>query len=167
MGRTTLGIKKLGASVLWRPAEVVVEEDMKKMRRLSDQLRPLVRAVQGYAIALPQVGVSKRAFCDIYRDYRFLINPSIIESSGSIILEEGCLSIPNLFVYLDRPREVLLRAEDLDGNIVEVEASGLQARIFQHELDHLDGLTVFDRMVPEQIEKYQEFFKERPALLVQ
>lgn len=166
MSRTTLSIKKLGASVLWKKAEPVVEQDLPQMRRLAKELRPLLKTTKGWAIALPQVGVSKRGFCDVFGEYRFLLNPEIIESDGKIILEEGCLSIPGMFVYLERPREVHLQSTDVDGNMVLVEATGLQARIFQHEIDHLSGLTMFDRMVPEEIEKFQAFYKERPALLV-
>ena len=62
--------------------------------------------------------------------------------------DEGCLSIPDLYVEMVRPKEVLMRGWDLDGNEVEIEADELTARLFQHELDHLHGVLMFDRMTP-------------------
>jgi peptide deformylase len=64
--------------------------------------------------------------------------------------DEGCLSIPRLYVEILRPKEVLVSGYDLDGNEVQIEADELQARLFQHELDHLDGVLMFDRMTAEQ-----------------
>jgi peptide deformylase len=66
------------------------------------------------------------------------------------VYEEGCLSIPGLYVEIVRPKTVLLRGVDIDGNTVEWEADEVQARMFQHELDHLHGVLMFERMTPEQ-----------------
>ena len=66
------------------------------------------------------------------------------------MFEEGCLSIPGLYVEIVRPKEVLLHGWDLDGNEVEFEADELWARLIQHELDHLHGVLMFDRMTPDQ-----------------
>ena len=64
--------------------------------------------------------------------------------------DEGCLSIPGLYVEMVRPKQVLLRGVGIDGEIVEFEADELEARLFQHELDHLHGVLMFDRMTPDQ-----------------
>jgi peptide deformylase len=66
------------------------------------------------------------------------------------VYDEGCLSIPHLYVEIARPKEVLLAGWDIEGNEVEIEADELLARVFQHELDHLNGVLMFDRMEPEQ-----------------
>jgi peptide deformylase len=66
------------------------------------------------------------------------------------VYEEGCLSIPGLYVEIVRPKTVLVRGVDLDGNPGEWEADEVAARMFQHELDHLNGVLMFDRMTPEQ-----------------
>ena len=81
--------------------------------------------------------------------------------------DEGCLSIPHLYVEMVRPKEVLLSGWDLDGNEVEIEADELLARLFQHELDHLQGVLMFDRMTPEQrreaLREYRRLQEEPPA----
>ncbi len=64
--------------------------------------------------------------------------------------DEGCLSIPGLYVEMLRPKTVLVRGVDLDGEIIEIEADELEARMFQHEIDHLNGVLMFDRMTPDQ-----------------
>jgi peptide deformylase len=79
-----------------------------------------------------------------------VINPEIVESRGEWVYDEGCLSIPGLYVEMLRPNEVLMRGLDLNGNTVEIEASELAGRLFQHELDHLNGVLMFDRMTPDQ-----------------
>ena len=75
-----------------------------------------------------------------------VINPEIVESSGEWVYEEGCLSIPGLHVEMLRPNAVLMRGRDLDGNEIEIEADELLGRLFQHELDHLNGILMFDRI---------------------
>ena len=89
-------------------------------------------------------------FDDIGDGADVLINPEIVESSGEWVYEEGCLSIPGLYVEMIRPKEVLLKGINLDGEEITVEADELLSRLFQHELDHLNGVLMFDRMTPEQ-----------------
>src|SRR5690606_23390738 len=79
-----------------------------------------------------------------------LFNPEIVESDGEWVYEEGCLSIPGLYVEIVRPKTVLIKGIDIDGNEVQYEADEFEARMFQHELDHLHGVLMFDRMTPEQ-----------------
>ena len=75
-----------------------------------------------------------------------IVNPTIVESRGEWVYEEGCLSVPRPVVEIVRPKEVLLTGFDLDGNEVSIEADELLARVFQHELDHLDGVLMFERL---------------------
>ena len=75
-----------------------------------------------------------------------VINPEIVESSGEWLYQEGCLSIPGLSWELVRPKEVHLRGFDLDGDEIDIEADELLARCFQHEMDHLDGVLIVERL---------------------
>ena len=96
-----------------------------------------------------------------------IINPEIVESRGEWVYDEGCLSIPGLYVEMLRPNEVLMRGLDLDGNEIEIEASELMGRLFQHELDHLNGMLMFDRMTPDQrkeaLAEYRRIVDEQAA----
>ena len=77
---------------------------------------------------------------------RTLVNPEIVESSGHFEFQEGCLSIPGMSFNLSRPDKVLLLAQEMDGKEVEIESEGVLGRLFQHEVDHLNGLLVWDRL---------------------
>jgi peptide deformylase len=77
-----------------------------------------------------------------------LINPEIETRNGTVREEEGCLSLPGVFGVVERSRTVTVRAMDADGKPVSLEATGLKARIVQHELDHLDGVLFIDRLPP-------------------
>ncbi len=79
-----------------------------------------------------------------------VVNPTVKETRGEWVYDEGCLSIPGLYVEILRPKEVLLHGWDLDGNELEIEADEILARMFQHETDHLQGILMFDRMTDEQ-----------------
>jgi len=78
------------------------------------------------------------------------INPKITKSSGDIEYEEGCLSIPGVYSKVKRARHITVEYHDLDGNLIEEEASGLKAIVLQHEIDHLNGVLFFDRVGPMQ-----------------
>ena len=79
-----------------------------------------------------------------------MINPEIVESSGEYIYGEGCLSLPGLTVDILRPKIVTVRGVDLDGNEVIFEGDALMSRLIQHEIDHLDGVLLLDRLDPDQ-----------------
>jgi peptide deformylase len=105
----------------------------------------------GIGLAAPQIGVQKQLFVyDIGDGADVLINPVVVESSGEWVYEEGCLSIPGLYVEMVRPKEILLKGINIDGEEVTVEADELLSRLFQHELDHLNGVLMFERMTPDQ-----------------
>ena len=121
------------------------------MRLVDKMFGTLYDSDNGLALAAPQIGVQKQVFVwDFGDDPMVVFNPEIVESDGEWVYEEGCLSIPGLYVEIVRPKQVLLRGIDVDGNPVEWEADELEARMFQHELDHLNGVLMFDRMTPEQ-----------------
>lgn len=143
-------IRTYGDPVLATVAEQVENIDGKVVRLTQSMLQAMYKA-PGLGLAAPQIGVQKQIFVyDIDGTPTTLINPKIVESRGEWVFDEGCLSIPGLFVEMVRPKEVLLEAVDLDGNTIQIEADELLARLFQHELDHLNGVLMFERMTPEQ-----------------
>jgi peptide deformylase len=89
----------------------------------------------------------KKTSLDFVETY---INPKITKSSGDIEYEEGCLSIPGVYSKVTRARNITLEYNDLEGNLIEEEASGLKAIVLQHEIDHLNGVIFFDRVGPMQ-----------------
>jgi len=122
-----------------------------KLVRLTDEMFDIMYDAPGIGLAAPQIGVQKKLFVyDIGDGADVLINPEIVESSGEWVYEEGCLSIPGLYVEMIRPKEVLMRGVNLAGEEVTVEADELLSRLFQHELDHLNGVLMFDRMTTDQ-----------------
>jgi peptide deformylase len=102
-------------------------------------------------LAAPQVGIQRQIFVwDMDDEPMVILNPTIVESDGEWVYDEGCLSIPGLYVEMTRPKTVLMKGIDMNGNEISLEADELEARLFQHELDHLNGVLMFDRMQPEQ-----------------
>jgi peptide deformylase len=144
-------IRTFGDPVLKAQAAAVTEIDGKIARLVDDLFETLYDSDAGIGLAAPQVGVQKQIFVwDMDEQPMVIINPQIVESSGEWVYDEGCLSIPGLYVEMLRPNQVLMRGLDIDGNTIEIEAGELAGRLFQHEIDHLNGVLMFDRMTPEQ-----------------
>jgi peptide deformylase len=144
-------IRTFGDPVLKSKAAPVADVDGKARRLVDDMFDTLYSSDLGIALAAPQIGVQKQVFVwDLDDEPMAIFNPEIVESSGEWVYDEGCLSIPGLYVEMVRPKQVLLRGVSVDGEIVELEADELAARMFQHELDHLHGVLMFDRMTPDQ-----------------
>jgi len=159
-------IRTFGDPVLKTAAATITDVDG-KLVRLADEMVQVMYDAPGIGLAAPQIGVQKQLFVyDVGEGPHTLVNPTIAESSGEWVYEEGCLSIPGLYVEMVRPKEVLLRGWDLDGNEVQIEADDLLARLFQHELDHLHGVLMFDRMTPDQrkaaMKEYRRLRDEPP-----
>ena len=145
-------IVEKGDKVLDKRCRPVTKFDAKLWTLLDDMAETLTRA-DGVGLAAPQVGILRRA-CLVLEtnvpegeEARIieLINPEILERSGSQEGPEGCLSLPNVFGWVERPAHVKVRAQDRSGNWFEAEGDGLTARAFCHELDHLDGV-LFDSL---------------------
>ena len=144
-------IRTFGDPVLKTKAAAVTEIDGKIARLVDDMFDTLYTSESGIGLAAPQIGVQKQIFVwDMDDQPMVVFNPEIVESSGEWVYDEGCLSIPGLYVEMLRPNQVLMRGIDLDGNTIEIEADELASRLFQHEIDHLNGVLMFDRMTPEQ-----------------
>ncbi len=139
-------IRVFGDPVLRNTATDVTDIDG-KLAKLADDMLETMYAEPGIGLAAPQVGVQKRFFVyDLGEDPRILINPVIAESDGEWWYEEGCLSVPGLHWEILRPKQIHITGYDLDGNEVSIEADELEARLFQHELDHLDGVLLIDHL---------------------
>lgn len=139
-------IRMVGDPVLRQRAAEVTTIDG-RLARLADDMVVTMYDAPGLGLAAPQVGVEKRLFVyDVGEGPKTLINPEIVESDGEWAYEEGCLSVPGLSWEIVRPKQVHLRGIDLDGNQVDIEADEVLARCFQHELDHLDGVLLLERL---------------------
>jgi peptide deformylase len=129
--------------------------------RLADDMLETMYAAPGVGLAAPQVGVQKRLFVyDLDDEPRALINPVITESRGEWSYFEGCLSVPDLHWEIIRPKEICITGYDLDGNEVEIEADEIEARMFQHELDHLDGILLLEHLDDEQRREAKKALRE-------
>ena len=104
----------------------------------------------GIGLAAPQIGVSLRIFVmdDGKRGARAIVNPIVTERGGVVKEEEGCLSLPGIFAQVERSKSLRIEGLDGEGQPISFEAQGLQAKIIQHELDHLDGVLFIDRLPP-------------------
>ena len=162
-------IRTFGDPVLNSRAVPVSDVDGKALRLVDKMFGALYGTDNGLALAAPQIGVQKQVVVwDFGDDPQVVFNPEISESDGEWVYEEGCLSIPGLYVELVRPKTVLLKGVDINGEVVEREADEIEARMFQHELDHLNGVLMFDRMTPDQrreaMDEYRRLSEGRPAL---
>ncbi len=139
-------IRIFGDPVLRKRADEIADVDDRLVRLAEDMVQTMYEA-PGVGLAAPQVGVEKRLFVyDIGDGPKTIINPVISESDGEWAFEEGCLSVPGLSWEIIRPKQVYLTGYDLDGNEVTFEADEYLARVFQHELDHLDGILLLERL---------------------
>jgi peptide deformylase len=141
-------IRRLGDPVLKSSATPVDRFD-DSLRRQVSRMAGLMNDALGVGLAAPQLGLSQRLL--VYRvgpdaPLIALVNPSVEwASDDNETLDEGCLSIPGITVDVERPVHVRVRAQDEEGEERLVEASGLEARVIQHEMDHLDGVLILDR----------------------
>jgi peptide deformylase len=143
-------IRLFGDPILRQRTSDVAEIDG-SLKQLADDMLETMYAAPGVGLAAPQVGIQKRLFVyDAGEGPAVVINPKISESAGEWTFEEGCLSIPGLSWPIVRPREILLEGLDLDGNVIAVEAEEYLARVYQHEVDHLDGVLLIERLDPDQ-----------------
>ncbi len=146
-------IKRLGDPVLKSKATPVDRFD-DSLRSQVGRMAALMGDSLGVGLAAPQLGVSQRLL--VYRvgpdaPVIVLANPEVEwKSKDSEVLDEGCLSIPGVVVDVERPVHVRVRAVDEQGEDRLVEASGLEARVIQHEIDHLDGVLILDRTTRDQ-----------------
>ena len=139
---------KLTNKVLYRPAKPFSDFDHPAQNSfLANQMLSLMKKNNGIGLAAPQVGVSRRLFVmEIDQVQRACFNPEITDSSTDLTeYVEGCLSFPKDECKIKRPSAVSVRYQNVQGTWIEEQLQGLEARCFQHELDHLDGITMHNR----------------------
>jgi peptide deformylase len=145
-----LKVRRYGDPVLRRRAQPVTQVTP-EVRRLVDDMIDTMYDEVGIGLAAPQVGASLRLLVvgdEEGRGVQVLVNPVLTEQGGAVTAEEGCLSLPGVFAQVTRAQWVKLAAQDLEGAPVTLSARGLRARVFQHEIDHLDGVLFIDRLDP-------------------
>src|SRR5919201_546866 len=156
-------IRRLGDPVLKSRATPVDRFD-DALRQQVARMGGLMNDALGVGLAAPQIGLSQRLL--VYRVGQeapliALVNPEVEWSSDDVeSAEEGCLSIPGITVDVDRPLHVRVKAQDESGAGRLVEASGLEARVIQHEIDHLDGVLILDRTTKEQRKEAMRTLRE-------
>ena len=144
-------ILRYGADVLHQPAATVTDITP-DIQTLIDDMIQTMYAAPGIGLAATQVGVSLRIFvADVSfgrnaADLMALINPEFMERDGMQLEEEGCLSVPGFNATVARPSRAVIKALNRDGVEQVVEGTGLLARCFQHEIDHLEGTLFVDRL---------------------
>jgi peptide deformylase len=150
-----LPIYLYGDPIFKKPAKKVEKIDDKFIETLKDMFETM-EVADGIGLASTQVGIPYSfAVIDVsvyeeYKDFKrmVIINPEIIYSSGEEIMEEGCLSIPGIRAEIIRPDKIVLRYQDIDFKVNEIECEGLLARVVQHEVDHLYGKFFIDYLSP-------------------
>jgi peptide deformylase len=144
-----LNVRLYGDPVLRKVAEpvAVVTPEIRKI--IEDMVDSMWNQV-GIGLAAPQVGISLRIVVmdDGKGGARALVNPVITDRRGTVREEEGCLSLPGIFADIERSKWIRVQALDGDGVPISFEAQGLQAKVVQHEIDHLDGMLFIDRLPP-------------------
>jgi peptide deformylase len=157
-----LEIRKFGDPVLKSRATPVKEFD-ESLARLAEEMLETMRAHEGVGLAGNQVGRLKRIMVAAVDDKEYVVvNPVIEERSETTDKElEGCLSIPEVHVEVERAAEVKVVGRDVSGDPLEVEASGMLARVLQHEIDHLDGVLILDRTDRESRKRAMREMRER------
>jgi len=152
--------------VLKRRCEEIERID-EEVTKLVDDMRQTMYEASGVGLAACQVGVSKRIIVldvspiDPQHDFFALINPEILSEEGEIDHEEGCLSVPDCTETVKRKEKVCVRGMSPEGRAVEFEAQGILAIALQHEVDHLNGLLILDRMSGLKRDIYRKKLKKK------
>ena len=142
-----LEIKKYPDPVLKKRAKEVKEIEEEERKLIRDMIETMY-ANQGVGLAAPQVGVLKRIIIvDVGKGPQVFVNPKIVKKGGGKeISEEGCLSVPGVFLKIKRWRKIEVEALDENGKKFKVSASGLLSHCLQQEIDHLNGILILDRL---------------------
>lgn len=145
--KTTQAIVKIPHPALRQKAQPV-QKVSKKTQLLIDELMRQMRIANGVGLAAPQLGITQRVVVIAPVNYKplGLVNPVIKKAEGSVIGQEGCLSIPGLYGDVPRAEFVEIQGLDRKGREITIELEGMPARIAQHEIDHLDGVLFIDKV---------------------
>ena len=159
----TLPIRTFGDPVL-NQVTTDVENIDGKIAALAQSMIETMYEAPGVGLAANQIGVQKRLF--VYDKgegdgAKTIVNPRIIETSGEWVYEEGCLSVPGMSWEITRANAVHLRGYDLEGNEIDLEVDEFEGRIFQHEVDHLDGVLLVERLSDDQRREAKRILRKR------
>lgn len=153
-------IRKYGSEILRKRSEEITDFG-KKTQKLFDDLEETLIKAGGLGLAAPQIGISLRAFVALDKEKQKLIrivNPHIVSvDSDTQIDMEGCLSFPEIFFAIPRPKRVLIKGFTNKGKRISFEVHDILARCFLHEIEHLDGILIIDHAG----KKEKEFWKEK------
>lgn len=125
-----------------------VEKSIQDLAKLTADMTQTMQKADGVGLAGPQVGISKKIFVvQTEQGPSVFFNPKILKKSGKkVIEEEGCLSLPGIFLKVKRSEKIEIEAQNLKFEKVRISAEGMLARIFQHEIDHLNGVLIIDKI---------------------
>jgi peptide deformylase len=165
--------RRLALGQIRRYPDPVLRERAHEVEEFSDDLRALVERMgrvmedaSGVGLAATQLGLLRRVLvfrADEDDDLGVLINPIVVEHSEETTSDgEGCLSLPDVHVPVERFSTIVVEGKDAAGEDVRIEAEGLQSRVIQHEIDHLDGVLIFDRTTPEARREAMRALRPRP-----
>jgi peptide deformylase len=158
---STLPIRTYGDPVLGA-ATILVENIDAKIAALAESMIETMHDAPGVGLAANQIGVQKRLFVyDKGDGPHVVVNPVIVETSGEWVYDEGCLSVPGMNWEIVRPNAVHLKGFDLDGNELDIETDEYEGRIFQHEVDHLDGILLIERLTDDQKKEAKKILRKR------
>ena len=162
MEKVAYEIRSFGDPVLKSRATPVKDFD-ESLEHLAEEMMRVMREAEGVGLAANQIGCLKRIFVAVHEDEQYaIVNPVIEVRSETTEKDiEGCLSIPETRVEVERPTSVTVSGQEPSGEPVRVEAEGLLARIFQHEIDHLDGVLILDRTDRESRKNAMREMRER------
>lgn len=150
----------------------ILKEKVKKVEKIDEEIINICNSMKeanykynGIAIAANQLGINYALVAlttiEPFKKDTCLINPVILEySKEEVIFEEGCLSFPNLFLKIKRPESIIVEYELFSGKKYQIKASGLLARVLQHEIDHLNGIYFFERLPLEEQKNIQKILKD-------
>lgn len=135
--------------------------------KLIDSMLETMYAAPGVGLAAPQIGETLRIIvADLGDGPISLINPEIVSKSGNQTITEGCLSVPGVEAPVERASHVVIKGLDRRGESVKIEATGLMATVFQHEIDHLDGMVFVDRVKDPSLIQHVAFKSEKREELI-
>ena len=135
--------------ILRQPTVAITTFD-EKLNKLTNDMIDTMRHYQGVGLAAPQIGILEKLFVVEFEDTLLtFVNPTLKDPSGSEQDYEGCLSIPDLKVHVERPTTITISYQDISGNSNTRTFDGFLARVIQHEYDHLNGVLIIDKGKPE------------------
>ncbi|MDI6839609.1 MAG: peptide deformylase [bacterium] len=148
--------------ILRNKAREIKDFDPEKLQYVIQIMEEVIKEHEAVGIAAPQIGILEQIILANRGDGCIsIINPKIVESKGNDILEEGCLSLPGVGIEITRPNFVVIKGIDEYGKEKIIQATDLLARVLQHEIDHLNGILIIDKLSPVERVKFDIGWRRR------